>query len=521
MTRPVRSIGPRISWSSLAAAMIVGLAAFLRLHHLRTVPGWYPDEGSNVAIAASLAQGESAYLAFGHSSFINGHPPLVYFEMALLFRWLGVDILWARVLTAVLSLLTLLLLYTIVHRMCGRRVALLAAAFYALYPSAVVYNRMAFTYNQLAPLYLLALYGLWRVAEDGRDRWVALAALCTGAALLTDLVAVSLLGFLALALLFIRPRALPWALSMALLPLFVWGGAMWLSAGEFFLRDVAFTLSRTAASLPVQVARVIFYRTVLESDLWLALGGLGLLFQAGHRQRWLTAGLFGFSLLISVRNGPAFGQASYFLIPLFPLAAWGVGVLLARGVPVLAPLLEGAWRSGLARFRLRPRGRARLATLLTALILFLLLLAPPISMVAESVWLDYGLYLARLGDTLFDPVAADRVADYVNRRTTKEDVVLSSPTIAWLFHAHAADFQMAVAATGQATRHFPADIPLERFRFDPRLEHATYVILDPLWRGWASAQMPQVAEMVREVEEGWVLEARLGEFDIYRRPPTR
>ena len=56
---------------------------------------------------------------------------------------------------------------------------------------------------------------------------------------------------------------------------------------------------------------------------------------------------------------------------------------------------------------------------------------------------------------------------------------------------------------------------------EPRLENATYVILDPLWRGWASAQMPQVAEMVRDVEKEWVLEARLGEFDIYRRPPTR
>jgi 4-amino-4-deoxy-L-arabinose transferase-like glycosyltransferase len=194
--------------------LILVTGALLRLRHLRAVPGWYPDEGSNIAIAASLAQGEQAYLAFGHSSFINGHPPLVYLEMALLFRWLGVDILWARLLTVVLGLLTLLLLYAVANRMCGRQVALLAAAFYALYPSAVVYNRLALTYNQLAPLYLLALYGLWQAAESGRRRWIALAALCTGAALLTDLVArcgslrasslykTSLLPFPALPLLF-------------------------------------------------------------------------------------------------------------------------------------------------------------------------------------------------------------------------------------------------------------------------------------------------------------------------------
>lgn len=519
MMSPVHSSNSRPSWLHLLVVVaVVALAAFLRLPRLRAVPGWYPDEGSNIAIAASLAQWEQAYLAFGHSSFINGHPPLVYLEMALLFRWLGVDILWARLLTVALGLLTLLLLYTIANRMCGRQVALLASAFYALYPSAVVYNRLALTYNQLAPLYLLVPYGLWQAVEDGRRRWIVLAALCTGAALLTDLAAVSLLGFFALALLLVRPRALLWALPLALLPFLVWGGAMWLSAGKFFLQDVAFAFSRIGASLPVQVARIVFYRTALEGDLWLALGGLGLLFQTGHRQRWLTAGLFGLSLLVFVRNSPAFGQASYFLIPLFPLAALGVGVLFARGIPVLVSPLEAAWRAGLERFRLSPRGRMRLATLLTGLILFLLLLAPPISMIAEGLWLDYGLYLVRFGDTLADPAAADQTAAYVNARTSPDDLVLCSPTIAWLLHAHAADFQMAVAATGRATRHFPADIPFSRFRFDPRLENATYVILDPLWRGWASAQMPEVAEMVREVEEGWGMERRFGEFEVYRHP---
>jgi hypothetical protein len=139
-------------------------------------------------------------------------------------------------------------------------------------------------------------------------------------------------------------------------------------------------------------------------------------------------------------------------------------------------------------------------------------------MIAEGVWLDYGLYLARLGDTLTDPVAARQVADYVNHRTAQDDVVLASPTIAWLFRSHVAGFQMAIAATGQATQHFPADIPFARFRFDPRLDNATYVVLDPLWQGWASAQMPAVLRMVREVEANWSLERTFGDFQIYRNP---
>jgi len=502
----------------LLVLVILAVGAFLRLRHLRTVPGWYPDEGSWIAIASDLMRGQSAYMAFGASSFIAGRPPLFHWVLAGLFRLLGVEILWARLWTVSLGLLTLLLLYVAADRMCGRQVAMLAAGFYAVYPSAVVYSRLALTYNQLAPLYLLALYSVWWWAGHGDRRWLALAALSAGLALLTDLAAISLLGFVALAILFVRPRALLWALPLALFPCLLWAGATWCSAGDFFLQDVAFTLSRISPSFPVQVARVIFYRTALEGDLWFTLGGLGLLFQADQRRRWLAAGLFGLSLFVLVRNSPAFGQSSYFLIPLFPLAALGMGVLLTRGVPALVSVLEAAWCSGLERLSVAPRVQARLVKTMTAGLLFLFLIAPPISMIAEGIWLDYGLYLARLGDTLADPIAARQVADYVNRRIAPDDVVLASPTIAWLFQSHVADFQMSIAATGQATQHFPTDVPLARLRFDPRLDNATYVILDPLWRGWASTQMPTVSRMVREVEADWSLERTVGDFEIYRNP---
>jgi hypothetical protein len=157
--------------------------------------------------------------------------------------------------------------------------------------------------------------------------------------------------------------------------------------------------------------------------------------------------------------------------------------------------------------------------LLVAAVLFLIVFSPFVSMVFEGVFLDYDLYTVRLGSTLAHPGDARDVADYVNARTSADDVVLCSPTIAWLFRANAADFQMALAATGAATQHFPADIPATRFRFDPRLENATYVVVDPLWRGWASAQMPEVARLVREIETGWVLERSFGAFDVYRQSP--
>ena len=177
-----------------------------------------------------------------------------------------------------------------------------------------------------------------------------------------------------------------------------------------FYIDLAFTFSRTQAPLALQVARIVFYRTALEGDVWLMLGGLGLLLQSERRQRWLTAGLLGLTLLVIARNGPAVYQASYFLIPLLPLAAWGVGLLVARGVPILVGQLETAWQS------VWPRA-PHVARVLTSLILFLLVLAPVLSMIAEGTLMNYGLYLSRMGDTLADPATAEQSAEYVNART--------------------------------------------------------------------------------------------------------
>ncbi|RLD11534.1 MAG: hypothetical protein DRI56_00965 [Chloroflexota bacterium] len=76
---------------------------------------------------------------------------------------------------------------------------------------------------------------------------------------------------------------------------------------------------------------------------------------------------------------------------------------------------------------------------------------------------------------------------------------------------------MAIAAEGKATKHFPADIPLERFAFDPRYTQARYVVIDPVWRNWAAANMPEVEAMIADVKK-WTLVFQSGEIDVYENP---
>ncbi len=124
--------------------------------------------------------------------------------------------------------------------------------------------------------------------------------------------------------------------------------------------------------------------------------------------------------------------------------------------------------------------------------------------------------------TAIDPflmVAEDAraAAEYVNQHTSVDDVVIGSPPVAWLFTANAADFQMAVAATGEGTVHFPPDMPAERFAFDARYEGARFVVVDNLWWNWGAVHIPGVLRMLRAVET-WPVAFEAGTIVVYENP---
>lgn len=508
----------------LLLALILFLGVYLRFHQLRLIPAWASDEGSNIGIAYGLAQGKLEYFALGHSSFINGHPHLFYLLLAGIYRLANFDLVWARSLTALYGVVTIVLLYVVVRQMFNRTTALLAALIFAIYPHAVVYNRMAFTYNQLQPLYVMAYYLLWRYLKDHDHKWLIYVSLCVTAALVTDWAATSLLAVLLIVVTVRTPRQLVWVIPLSLSALFVWGLVMWSVSGQPFLDDLAFTLSRVGGSPFEQIARIVLlYPAVLEWDVWLFAGGLGLFLIPKRLQRALALVLFYGLLLLTVRAGAASGIASYLLIPLFPFIALGLAVFINRIIPLLIREFEGdldAALRGQPILQLWPQGWRVVRPVVVGVAVFVVALSSLVAMLAEGLFLEYRLSTAHLAGTLADPTEAESVANFVNVNASADDVVLASPSILWLLHAQVADFQQAVAINGHKTQHYPAGIPRDRFLFDCSLENADFVVLDSLWRGWASQMMPEVAQIVTEVET-WPLALKAGDFEIYRNPAKR
>lgn len=115
-----------------------------------------------------------------------------------------------------------------------------------------------------------------------------------------------------------------------------------------------------------------------------------------------------------------------------------------------------------------------------------------------------------------DPAAARRVATFVDAHTTPVDVVLASPHVAWLFRAQTADLFQAAARGGAAVAFYPADLPADRFRFDPAIDRAAYVVTDDYWQVWAGVS-PPVARLAG-IARSWPLVLADGEYRVYRNP---
>jgi hypothetical protein len=139
----------------------------------------------------------------------------------------------------------------------------------------------------------------------------------------------------------------------------------------------------------------------------------------------------------------------------------------------------------------------------------------------SSLWITLeqvkGRFKTDIDPFLIEPDDARQASNYVNRHALSNDVVIASPGLAWLLNANVADFQMSIAFNGQATPHLPADLPHDRWAFDPDYQRARFIVIDNLWRNWAVPNVSGVAEMLKQVES-WRLVFTSGEVAIYENP---
>lgn len=507
-----RAFAALLEWLPLLT--IVLLAAGLRLVNLADNPAWYTDEATHLDIARSLAGGRVQYMAIGESVLLFARPPLFHGALALLFNMFGASLLTLRTFTALVGVVTVLLTYA-AGRITGggRGLALLAALCLATYPNAVIYHRFGFSYNLLTLFVLAAFIGGWHYATTGQRRSLALALLCVGLGVLVDIPGSAYAAPLLTLVLFKRPRDMLWAVPLLGVPIASYALVMLLTVPDAFWFDLNFTLGRLGGmSLVEQTVNIVRNITMLVGgDAWLLLGMIGVFLLRPLSLRVVCLLFLLLPIAVMGRTAALYSLSFYYALPLLPFFALGMAGFALAAVRHVRGLL----RDSDALLRV---GAVNFAPLVTAALLGLMLAAPFVYVLAQTVSGVQTRLPTAIDPFLIAPVDAQTAATLINACTTAEDLVLASPSVAVLLDARAVDFQFAVSITGEDAVHLPGSTPRERYLFDTRLETARYVVVDNLWRNWGAVHIPGALRILQGVEADWRLVLRSGALEVYANP---
>lgn len=512
----------RIVWLVLTFG-VFAMLVWLRFNQLGTNPGWYSDEGSDLDIARHLSQGHWQYFALGGTPLVAARVPLFHVLLALGFQLWGYEIYTARLIVALFSVATGLVLFVAVREMLGKWTALWSILLFGILPNIFLYSRIAFAYNVQGFFVVICWYALWKFYLVRARIWLLLAALSATASYMTALTGVPLVLCVVVIVLIATPRELIWVLPLLIAPGLFFLALLNATAAIALQQDLTLTFGRASDSLAAQFLNLISnYVLWFDWAFSVVLGVIGLFLISDRFLRWLTLLVF-FSILFNVmRAFPGAGDLNlHRYLGILPFLALGGAQFLISASSFTRTQVTSDIRAWRAPHWLEWIQKNPVREFPGLILLALLLIVPLIWITGWDVFLVSPALIPR--PTRLDPVLvtnpsdARLVTDWVNARTHPIDVVLASPTIAWMLDANKADFQQALAFEGLDSPNYGKGFPRERFLYDVSFENAKFVILDNLWRGWASRSIPELMEYTQVVET-WPRVKSQGEFDIYQNP---
>ena len=507
---------------------IIFLAIYFRFININVNPGYYSDEGTIVEIAQNLSKGKRQYLAITRSNLIAARMPLFPLLLAGLFKLFGTGINTLRIFTSSLGVITVGFLYLVTKYIFSndrKYLALLSAFLLAIYPEAILFNRLGFSYNLLAPLVLLMIWSSAKYLKSNNLIWLILGGVSVGLGTMSDLMMFAFVPVVGLIALTRKWKHVYWSIFVSLLPFGIYSMYSLLFNRTPYIYDFKFTFFRLG-SIPLLAQYpviVLNYASLMMRDYWWSLAVIGLFLLPKSYSRMIVLLSFFIPLFFLGRTAPLAGAGFYYLIPLFPILSIGIGSLLEKGIPFVKDvgfrsldyIFENiGWPENINKYR---KFRNFLLVIGTSLIIFLVVLSPFVITTFLNFNNKTGIQKHKISPLLVNTQDARRAIKYVNQNLNQDDLVIASPALAWAIESNAADFQQSLAFLGKKTQHFPDDIPRSRFAFNASYLNAKFVILDPIWWNWAVPNMEEVEKMVDVVTQ-WELVYQSGDVSVYKNP---
>jgi 4-amino-4-deoxy-L-arabinose transferase-like glycosyltransferase len=510
---------------------IFALAAYFRFVNLRANPGWYTDEGEFIEYARNLANGHWEAFGLVNSPMLIQRPPLFLYVLALLFKIFGTDILVLRTLSAVYGMLTMFFVYFFTREAFSEKLALITAGLMAIWPWIVAYNRMGFTYNQVAFFLALSIYAGWKFSVQKRPFWGILACLASSLCLATDyLGAIAPLLVVSIFVLYRRRWVLPGTLliftiiALILISPFI-------SSSQNFFSDFTTTMQARTSTSPIEqlINIIVDYGELIRRETWVIIGLIGLFFLPGGRARGMIWFVVGTSLLVILRSLVPVGVGLHYLLHLFPWIVLGIAAFFERAVSQIYSYAYSFFdhlKSFFPEINRFPKigniwsPAVKIATNLT---LFFLLIIPILWMgfanMAQSVQGAYFMFTYENDLDLSVAKDVDRVSSYLEQHMDQDQLVAASAQILWALPGKKAYFPFMLTYEGVKASSL-SSISKDRFAYPYAFDHFSYVVLDPLLTGFSLRIYPDLVSTIKTVRQ-WPLVYESGDLQVYRNPQVQ
>jgi 4-amino-4-deoxy-L-arabinose transferase-like glycosyltransferase len=476
--------------------------AFLYLPNIRTSPAWYGDEGLALTAGLNLAHGIPVHGSFWNTFWNPYAPYQPFYEFCIGWaaRLTGGDILGARLVNSFFALITALIITFYGRRVLGFIFSLCAALIFLTFEQSVIHFRWIFTHNLIALGYALAFIGL---SGNIKTKSNIIAGIGLGISALA--LPLSIYGLIAAALLRIRhPRS-------------------WLPVcGPY----VFVTFSSLALGFGLYPKQGFIWSDLVETFRFYVEAsrenGGGFKFFENISRFFLQDAFhaFGFLMFLICLRGKAFAIGFGGLLISFLLLQnrQNLTVFYYQAV-ILTPLLAMAYGYGLRKIFLMVRRagfQSKIFLRVSMSIPFVIAGFSFFTILPSSL---KGTLKTRIDFwTTQSNQEVESAADWINSRTTPEDLVICHQNIAWLLHARTADYLQAATWQGLSTWPFKRPLRKDQFRFEPKLDAAKFAVIADIDQRWTINQ-PSIPNLIQIFEsEKWLLVWSGANYKVLKNP---
>jgi len=170
----------KVQTSTLLFALIIFLAAFLRLYRIQDYMTFLGDEGRDVLVVYKILHGQPTLL--GPTASVGGFflGPIYYYFITPFLWFFNYNPVGPAIMVGLFGIATVFLVYKIGSEFFNKGVGLIAAFLYSISPLAIAYSRSSWNPNLMPFFSLLVLYVLYKAINKNKNRLFILCGVLLG-----------------------------------------------------------------------------------------------------------------------------------------------------------------------------------------------------------------------------------------------------------------------------------------------------------------------------------------------------